>query len=210
MKIQQSYDSDFAFWGKRDYVHGSHMILSLFDIFENIWKVGSIKKISAIFIHPLRFQGKYCLFENRSSMVESKNKLKVIFEVYTQKSIHFVGIEESIKKIDKIIIDNEDELIKKSVIDKFDQTIFSESFQNDKWINVIIILNKIILTETILEGRNAKWFMAKLYLDFDTVDRNNIKQITVKLIKNLGNRITKSYIELNKEECGEIYFNRNQ
>ena len=210
MKIQKIYISNFAFWGKRNYVHGSHMIYTMLDIFENVWKIGSIKKFSASFIHPLKFQGQYFLFDNYSSMVDSKNKLSAIFEVYTQKDKYYVGIEKATKKINKMVIDNEDELIKKSVINKVEQTISTENFQQDKWINVIIILNKIILSETIIEDGNAKWFMAKIDLDFNAIERKQIKLISVKLIKNIGNRITKSDIELNEKKCGEIYFNRNQ
>ncbi|MBW1740286.1 MAG: hypothetical protein JRJ42_04025 [Deltaproteobacteria bacterium] len=206
MQVLKTYESDFQLWGKRDYVHGSHMIYQLFDAVK-AWGFKGIDRMTALFRSNLREQGTYLLFNGKSAK-GGKEKFFATFKLNIGGVRYLVGIKGNGKAVTGTLPDDEEALIRCGTIQKEENTAAISDYPIDRFINVIIALNKKLNDEIIPSDGFGPWFMAQLDLHFSEVDLSRPGDILVRLVNSIGGKMTKSVIEINGKEAGEIYFNR--
>tara|TARA_B100000315_G_C14570637_1_gene585286 strand:- start:361 stop:984 length:624 start_codon:yes stop_codon:yes gene_type:complete len=203
MDVLKTFDADFAWWGKRTYVHGSHMTYQLLDAVK-AWGLGNIDKMLAAFHSNLFEQGTYLLYEGK----RVEQKFPVSYKLKIRDQDYFVGIKGNGKKVALRLEDDEAQLIQYAECDKDAKTAFINKYQTDRYINVIIALNKKLLNETISSEGYSGWLLAQLELNFDKFDIAHMNDLKIRLTKNIGRKMCMSTIEANKIKIGEIFFNR--
>lgn len=203
MDAIKTFNADFAWWGKRAYVHGSHMTYQLFDAVKK-WELGKIDRMLAVFRSNLLEQGTYLLYEGKSV----DQKFPASFKLKIGDQDYFVGIKGNGKKVFHRLEDDEAQLIQHAQCDKGKQTAFINKYQADRYINVIIALNKKLLNETISSEGYTGWLLAQLDLDFGNLDMLLSQELSIRLDKKIGRKMCMSTIEANKIKIGEIFFNR--
>lgn len=207
MAVTNVFESDYAFWGERDYVHGSHMIYGLFDAIA-AWELNHIKHISASFRSNMKEQGNYLLYINGQDMLPFKETLYADFKISTRDNAYLIGLVGNGKSVTKRLIDDETVLIQRGFINFKEMSASITDFNRERFVNVIIALNKKIHIEILDEGISRRWQMARLDLQWGSADIGQVKEIYIRIEKNVGNRMTKSIVLLNGNKFGEIYFNR--
>ena len=206
MKGQQAFDSNFSWWGKRDYVHGSHMIYQLLDAMKS-WGYFDVERIEASFRYKLREQGTYIILDG-SSPKTAKENYCATFKAQCRGRAYWVALIGSGKPVEKFLPDDENDLIANCTIIKDRKVAGIKNFPITRYINVIIALNKRLLHETIRSEGYEHWYMAQLSLDLRQFETGEPKVLSIRLENVIANRMTKSSIEMNNVKLGEIFFNR--
>lgn len=206
MGQEKTYESDFVFWGRRNYVHSSHMVCQLLDAVKT-WELGKIDIMAALFHLKLREHGTYYLLDRR--LIQDRKKIfNATFKLAVKSHKFHVGLKGNGKALDVVIPDDENELILSGVIIKDKKVATIRDFSVERFINVIIALNKKLHYETITSKGFGSWFTAQLNLKFQEIDFSQSRDVMVRLVHNIGNIMTKSVIQINGIKCGEISFKR--
>jgi hypothetical protein len=147
------------------------------------------------------------LFEG-SSGKGNKENFCTTFKLNIKGDAYYVGLKGNGKAIDEVIPDDELELILSGNIirDKNSATIMD--FSVNRFINVIIALNKKMHHEIITSEGFSPWFLVQLNLHYKKIDFSQSKDIMIILYNNIANKMTKSVIQINGTKCGEISFKR--
>jgi len=206
MTEQQSYDSNFFLWGKRDYVQGGHIIYQLIDAMR-AWGFPDVERIIASFRFQLHEQGAYLLFNESSTKTEKENYCAT-FKVESGCSLYSVALIGNGKPIEKVLPDDESELISNCTINKRNKVASVKIFSISRFVNVIIALNKRLHHETIDSGGFGAWILAKFSLNFKEINLVQSTNLSLRLDNIIGDRMTKSSIEIDRTKTGEIFFTR--
>lgn len=206
MKEQKKYESKFMRWGERNYVQGGHMVYQLFDAVKE-WKLGEINSMAASFRSKLHEQGTYSLFKGRPRK-DDKENLCATFKLNIKGHEYYVGLKGNEKALDEVIPDDEKELILNGKIIKNKKFATIMDFSANRFVNVIIALNKKLHLEIIIPEGFGPWILVQLNLHFKEINLFKSKDMSIFLSNNIGNKMTRSIIKINGMVCGDISFKR--
>lgn len=205
MAFIDRHRSNFVYWGRREYVHGSHMIYGLMEAADK-WDIGSVLRMSAYFREPLRSQGTYYLYRTRRQAQEEHWDFRAAFQITTPSGAFAVGLApDSLREVVKSTADNENEIVAGHWIDRPKKTAGLTGYPESLFINAVIALNKKLLNELLPEG---SWLMARLDLNLEECRLKIGGEIRVELVSTIGNLSTRSAVFLSGSKVGEIFFNR--
>lgn len=199
------HHSNFAYWGQRKYVHGSHMIYGLMDAADK-WNIAPVLKMSAYFREPLKTQGTYYLYDSRREAQEDHRDFHCVFQIITASGAFTVGLaSDNLREVVESIADNENDIVADHWIDRQKKSAGLKSYPEALLINAIIALNKKLLNEL---TPVRLWLMARLDLNLEECRLKRDGEIRVELVSMIGNLSTRSAVFLRDNKVGEIFFNR--
>lgn len=198
------YRSNFLYWGRRKYVHGSHMIYGLMDAADS-WNIAPILKMSAYFREPLMSQGVYFLYNTMREAQEDGGDFRSVFQIATKTGKFTVGLApDHGREVVESLADNESAIIAGHSIDRQNRSAELKSHAGSLFINAVIALNKQLLNELIPA---KSWLMARLDLNLEECASHKGGPIRVELVSIIGNSSTRSTVFLSGNKIGEIFFN---
>jgi hypothetical protein len=205
--ILKSYDANFVFLGQRRYVHGSSMTHGLFEAFKN-WSLGPIQRLQAQVRSFLKEQGRYDLFCSENGERSLGQEYNTIFRVQCAKNIYAVGLRgrgESVMLSEPYA---EEALIEDYKILKDSKSATLLLQPNALVVNVIIVLNKKLVSAIFPSEGYGQWFLARYDLVWDKIRLIEQELLEIELVGNIGASNTNSAIRLGGEKIGSIYFSR--
>jgi len=193
---------NFKFKGSRTYVHGT-------DIFNLISKeikkkgYGQIDNINVSF-HSIIKNQVNCFLFNDEEEVEANITTDSLFKFKCKGLNYKVILEESQNKVRERYEYPDQDIISSCSIDRDEKTIDLLNYAKFSNIEKIVAMNKALL-ETVLNDAAGKWYFTKLKLTND-FEKDSYDRYSVKLVKNMNYKLTKSAIYLDGISCGFIYF----
>lgn len=187
---------NFAYKGKRDYIQGP-------DILDGVIECLSLYKYK---VDNLKYSAHNWIRNNASVLVnpestpEEYGSLISYFIDNIQHEVYVIDSGESITQRNEY---SEDYVFTNSVIQ--DKIITLTCTSNDiSFSELIVSMNKCYLQSLDFKG---KWIVTKLeYTDLNSTTDYLNKEIKIKLIKNLKNKLTKSEIYIGNNLVGHIFF----
>lgn len=207
--ILKQFDTQFFFWGDRDYVNGSHIAYGLLDAVSS-WKLGPIKSLLISFYNTLRTQGRFLLYQEKQEAVETKSELCAIVTLKTVRGIFTVGLQKDNRIITKRFPGDEDVLLNGHTMKQKFQSATIENFDTSRTLTVISSLNKKVLLELLPTEEYGAWRFAKFYLSGELSTLLMARSISLSIKNNIGDIMTLSSIKINGNEIGEIIFSRTK
>lgn len=197
--MKKEFYLEFCFKGNRTYVQGP-------DIFD-----ASLTCITANFniIEKVKYTAYHMLHKNASLIITDnfkKSDYPIINSLITfikNKIKYFAVIVENQQDIECSVEYSENIVQQKSILET--DTISFLNTLDDSYTEVVVSMNKYFLTQT-LEA-TGKWIVTKFDYDYieNITDVKN-KMITIKLLQNLNNTLTKSSLYIEDNQVGHIYF----
>ena len=186
----------FTFKGSRNYVQGPDIFdTATKSLFENFEGISNIKYSAHNWI---RHNGEMIV----NPKIEPKSYSSLI-------SYDMNGINHKV-----FIVDNDEEITDR--VEYSEEYVFNNSSINDKVISLhntkedisfselIVSMNKCFLQSITTDG---KWIVTKFeYNNLTDIESYINKNIEIKLLKNLKNKLTKSEVLVNEKIVGYIYF----
>ncbi|OFX88780.1 MAG: hypothetical protein A2W99_04745 [Bacteroidetes bacterium GWF2_33_16] len=199
--MKESVNLNFKFKGTRNYVHGTDMYNDIskwieLNGYQNIEGIDmSIHKIS-----------KKNLSGYITDEITTKDKTNpnVIFSFISNKNVFKIVLFENNEEVKGSYEYKENEIVEASIIEEGDQKISLNIPMDYTAIEKIVAMNKA-LHEHLLINAIGKWYFTKLQLN-KSIYLIKPSKIEVKLIKNLNNYLTKSYISIDGDKIGNIFF----
>lgn len=199
------FKTDFAFWGERTYVHGSHMIYELQDACR-LWRLGEIESITASFRFPLRTQAFYHLLGGESIDCEPCADFAV--------TCHGCGYQilaepDSKAWVTRRIQDNESELVASARLDLERGKALLPEFPRKEYVNAITGLNKKLLRAH-LEYKGdtqSSWVMGRIALLPHLLKSVEDAPLCLELKRVMAGRMALTNIYLGRSKLGQVYFN---
>jgi len=207
MQTDDTYLSNFVFWGERSYVQGSHILYGMFDALKH-WQIGTLQHFSASFKGMLQEQGKYHLFQDRDIHDSLRNEICFFSEITTDSRRFTVGLIRESEPVRQRIEDDEETLITGFEIGNDGSIRLGPNYPMDRLITVMIALNKK-MHKTILPAQGfGPWIVARLDFDWLRIREDTPGNLRIHMDKNIADRITKSIIRIEDDTVGEIHFSR--
>lgn len=208
MNSPSPFESNFWFWGNRDYVQGSHIIYGLLEAVK-FWNLGDIQSFSASFHQLLRRQGRFHLLVGQGSAAGDKSRFCALFAGSTSRGTFTVGLEEGESLISKRIPDDEAALISGCMVDPDAMTAMLQSYPRDRLFTVITALNKKIHQLAFPSPGYSPWLLVRL--DFHlAAGADQPVGLLVKIDRCIAKTMTKSNIMINGMHRVDIYFKRQE
>jgi len=208
MYINNTFQSDFFYWGDRNYVQGAHIIYGLFDALK-CWEI-LFESFSATFRLVLKTQGRYVLYTDQEqllSMLPNKDCLCANFKLSSRCKEYKVALINENHLITKRLPDDEEKLIATCTINREAKSISIADCLEERLITVIIALTKKLHREIVCDKKTHQWFIASTSLNLsETLNLTIQDRIAVQLINNVGNKMTKARIYIEDMPIGYICF----
>jgi len=208
MNILKSYDAKFTFLGHRPYVHGSSMTHGLFEAVEH-WSLGSVERVQFSARSLLKEQGVYDLFHSESGQEHVKKEYNAIFRLQCGEDVFFVGLKGRGEPVLVSEPYNEEKLIADCEILKDSKSTTLILHPDALVINIIITLNKKLVSTLFPSEGYGQWFLARYDLVWEKIRLIESALLEIEVIGNIGASNTNSSIRLSGEPIGSIYFSRN-
>jgi hypothetical protein len=205
--ILKSYDASFVFLGQRRYVHGSSMTHGLFEAFKN-WSLGPIQRLQVQVRSLLKKQGRYDLFYSENGEMSLGKEYNTIFRVQCTKNIYAVGLRGRGESVMVSEPYDEEELIDDCQILKNSKSATLLLQPNALVVNVIIALNKKLVSAIFPSEGYGQWFLARYDLVWEKIRLIEQVLLEIELVGNIGASNTNTAIRLGGEKIGSIYFSR--
>jgi hypothetical protein len=192
---------NFKFKGDRNYVHGTDIYTK---VLQHLSKEFTISNIDLSF-HKVAKNNLAGELLPAGSVSSNKANPASIFKFNNTIETYIVRLFETNKEVTENYEYNEEEVIKGSVLNRDEKSILLRSSSSYTNIEKVVALNKRLLENLLTDP--GKWFFTRISIDKDL---NQLKPevIALKLIKNIGSKITKTLILFDGKEQGYIYFSK--
>lgn len=189
----------FKFKGSRTYVHGTDLFNSGIESIKAL-NLTSIKNINATFHSIIKTQTEGYITDE--DVKDTKASFQLSFQS-SDKDYKLVLFEKEQVVEDRYAYP-EEEIVNLCSIQESEKKI--ELTDSIKFSNVekLVAMNKGLL-EKLFPGLSGKWYFTRLQL-INNFEKVSYDKYTVKLIKNLNFRLTKSEVFLEDKLIGYIYF----
>jgi hypothetical protein len=190
--LTTSTNLDLSFKGVRDYLHGT-------DIFDKLVELSGAEKDIKLRINKIIRNGLVAL--PGIARGDQNTPLSAMFSFEDDGGQKFIGLREdpAIKILDRYPYDED---VISTAAHLGDQTITLDIDSEHSFIELIVILNKTLLTK-VLAQNTRKWMFTRV--EIDNLPRQ-LDKITMKYSDSIGARLVKSSIAVNGDHIGHIYF----
>ncbi len=197
----EQYNLEFCFKGSRNYVQGPDIfdavVLKLQTIF-NIDKITNIKYSA----HNMLYKNAHMVITTIFNKDNYSEICSVITFKYDSKKYYVIAEENNIE-IECSNQYSEDIVRTQSKIEK--EKIYFQNIMEDSLTEIIVSMNKYFLQETVT--KEGKWIVTKFeYESLKKSDTIKDKLISLELVSNFNNKLTKSKIFIENKSIGFIYF----
>jgi len=201
--------STFYLWGKRTYVQGSHVTEEFLLSLEE-WGFLAVEDIAITFFSPVQTQGEFVLYEDKESLHSDRDDLCAMLQGTVAGKRVFVGlITNDDTSVSKVVPDDEAHLLASAVVDEEDKSVSIPYPGRERLFNYLVAMNKHLLKTVLPQKGYAPWILGRIYLHFNKIGRRNAK-VSVHLVNNVGNLMTRSKVHLDDSIEGEIQFTRSK
>jgi len=208
MRISKSYDANFVFLEHRSYIHGSSMSHGLFEAVEN-WSLCPIKRLQLNVRSLLKEQGIYDLFYSENWKEHVGKEYNAIFRLQCGEDVFFVGLKGRGEPVSVSEPYDEEKLIADYQILKDSKSATLILHPDALVINIIIALNKKLVSSLFRSEGYGQWFLARYDLVWEKIRLIEPALLEIEVVGNIGASNTNSAIRLGGEPIGSIYFSRN-
>lgn len=205
--LLQQHQGAFFFWGKRTYVHGSHMLYGLLEAAKAAG-LEPLTRVVASFRSHLTSQGRYLFFESADAFHNSGFDFPAFFELTTPAGAAWAGLTPGGGDVVDRKACDEEALIKGCRIDAAAGTAFLESYDAEKWINVLIALTKRLHAAVFSTAHFGPWFLGKIELAPQVPAQTGAGPISMTITRHIAEKMTQSRLEMGGVALGNILFNR--
>ena len=209
MRVKKSVVTNFAFLGSRQYVTGATITNDLLAIIHK-WPVGRIKQISATFSHLVTTQCYYELWDGKAQDKPSVKNYAAVFELTSDQGIYLILLNPEKEPIKSRIAYDEDELTDLGEIDEKNRTASIILKPTDPLINVMVALNKKMLTRLLPQKGYGMWILVKYDLKGDILSIYREGMLKLKFNAAIGGIGTRTAIEFDSKPAGTMYFSREK
>ena len=197
----KDFSLNFKFKGNRNYVHGTDIYTK---VLQHLSKEFTISNIDLSF-HKVVKNNLIAEFLP-GDHVNSDNAIPAsIFKFTEPVKTNIVYLFETNNEVTENYEYNEEDVIKASIFKGDEKSILLNSPSSYTNIEKVVALNKRLLENLFTDA--GKWFFTRITIDKD-LNQQQPEIITLKLIRNIGSKITKSLILFDGEEQGYIYFSK--
>jgi len=208
MDISKSYDANFVFLEHRTYIQGSSMTHGLFEAVKS-WSLGTVKRLQLNVRALLKEQGRYDLFCNASEKHSVEKEYNAMFRLQCGEDVFFVGLKGREKTVSVYEPYDEEKLIADCQIHKDSKSATLILHTDALVINIIIALNKKLVSTLFPSEGYGQWFLARYDLIWEKIHLIEQVLLEIEVVGNIGASNTKSAIRLGGESIGSIYFSRD-
>lgn len=204
-----THPSTFFFWGKRNYIQGSHIIYGMLEAVD-AWNLGRPRRFTASFREMIKEQGDYWLFTDSSTIKSFAEPICFLFNLATPTGAYTVGLVRNGKPVDKRVEDDEASLIAGCEVDGSGMILMTGGFPAQRLITGIVSLNKRLHQFMLPSEGFGPWILAKLSLQWEKIDPHAADPVRIRLASMIGKALSRSFVDVGGETVGEIYFNRSR
>jgi hypothetical protein len=197
----KDFPLNFKFKGNRNYVHGTDIYTK---VLQHLSKEFTISNIDLSF-HKVVKNNLTAEFVPAGYVSSNKTTPASIFKFASSKETYIVYLFETNEEVTENYEYNEDEVVSASVFNEDEKSILLNSSSSYINIEKVVALNKRLLENLLTDP--GKWFFTRITIDKD-LNQQQPEIITLKLVKNIGSKITKTLILFDDEEQGYIYFSK--
>lgn len=199
--------TDFLFWG-RDHVHGTHVFEDTLKAIVE-WGGESTEKLALAFMQEIDRQGRFILFPTKELFLESKESLNAEIRGTVDGDAFFAGLICDGEPVEKTIPDDESALVETASLDEGNKVISMAFPGRERIFTRVVAMNKLLLNTLIAPEGYTPWRLGRLAVDLPETTWEE-GTLSVKLLNNVGNMMTRSKILLNDKAIGEIQFARRR
>lgn len=192
---------NFKFKGDRNYVHGTDIYTH---VLQHLSKEFTISNIDLSF-HKVVKNNLIAELITLGSTSSHKANPASIFKFGDPTETYIIRLFETNSGVTENYEYDEEDVIKASIFNEDEKSILLNSPSSYTNIEKVVALNKRLLQNLLTDP--GKWLFTKITVDKD-LNRQQPEIITLKLVKNIGSKITKSLILFDGEEQGYIYFSK--
>ena len=197
----KDFSLNFKFKGNRNYVHGTDIYTK---VLQHLSKEFTISNIDLSF-HKVVKNNLVAEFVSGDHVNSDKATPASIFKFADPVKTNIVYLFETNNEVTENYEYNEEDVIKASIFTEDEKSILLNSSSSYTNIEKVVALNKRLLENLLTDP--GKWFFTRITIDKD-LNQQQPEIITLKLIRNIGSKITKSLILFDGEEQGYIYFSK--
>ena len=193
---------DFKYKGNRNYIHGTDIYTQVLNIFEETY--GDVNDIKLSF-HKIAKTNLDIEIIRKGNKGFEYSECAFIMELSNNSGEYVVAGRPTSESVKGRYPYDEEKIVENCNFSKEEKSISLKNRSSHYNIELIVAMNKELLTQILPEP--GKWYFGKLHLhkDINKIDSENIK---VRLIRNIGSKITKSLISIDGQPIGEIYFTK--
>jgi len=157
----------------------------------------------------LKEQGRYDLFCNASEKHSVEKEYNAMFRLQCGEDVFFVGLKGREKTVSVYEPYDEEKLIADCQIHKDSKSATLILHTDALVINIIIALNKKLVSTLFPSEGYGQWFLARYDLIWEKIHLIEQVLLEIEVVGNIGASNTKSAIRLGGESIGSIYFSRD-
>jgi hypothetical protein len=194
---------NFKLKGNRDYVHGTDIYSKIMEhLNSENFKVSNIDiSFHKIATHNLKAE----LYPSNTINPGIKNLVSIFKFTNNLTKPYIINLFETNVKVTESYAYDEEKIINAAILNKTDKSILLTSAIPYKNVEKIVSLNKALLTSLLSDP--GKWYFTRLTVGRD-INQQTPVSINLKLIKNIGSKITKTLVLFDEKEQGHIYFSK--
>jgi hypothetical protein len=192
---------DFKFKGKRNYIHGTDIYTKIIQHLSEGYKPGNIDlSFHKVVKNNLTAE----LFSADEAGLKIINPVSV-FKFASNNSKYIIQMTERNSIVKERYEYDEDKLVALAVFKEDEKSITLNSLSRYSNIEKVVALNKALLNNLFSDA--GKWYFTRITINKD-INAENAATIKLKLINNIGSKITKTQIVFDEEEKGYLYFSK--
>lgn len=182
-----------------------------YGLFESVksWSLEPVKRLQLNVRTLLKEQGRYDLFCDASEKHSVEKEYNAMFRLQCGEDVFFVGLKGRGEPVSVSEPYDEEKLIADCQILKDSKSATFILYTDARAINIIIALNKKLVSTLFPSEGYGQWFLARYDLVWEKIRLIEPALVEIELVGNIGASNTNSAIRLGGEPIGSIYFSRN-
>lgn len=193
---------NFKFKGTRNYVHGTDIYNAIANFATEQLALVELKDIHYTLHKVMRKNLSIEVFKNER--VPKRKNTAIVFLCRSENDYYQFMLQENDQDVKGSYEYDENAIVEDCKYDPDKKTLELTDAKTYTDIELIVALNKRLLNLVFPEGP-GKWFFTQLKIN-EYIKKSNYRNITLKFIKNLNFKLTKSQITIDGKEIGHIFF----
>lgn len=194
---------NFKFKGSRNYIHGSDIYTKIAEYLNAEGFNASNIDLSFHKVASNNLKGKLFTADNISS--NTANPVSIFKFMHNLNEPYIIHLFEADNEVRESYAYHEEKIADAASMHIDNKSILLASTTPYTNIEKVIALNKALLTKLFIDP--GKWYFTRITVDKE-VNAQSPGTINLKLIKNIGSKITKTLILFDDKEQGYIYFSK--
>lgn len=197
-----TYELDFFFKGKRNYITGADIYQKSIELIKNKFELSIISKIG-MFIHKeCRNNFDVQILTNKKT--HRHTGVACVFSFLCNEDQYTLVMQENDKCVSGRVEYPEEQILTACSVLDSERQISLDVHLPFTMIEIIVAMNKKLL-ERLYPDSTGRWLFTRLQLN-EALKESFCDKVSLKMVHNLRNQLVKSLINVDQTEIGFIYF----